>query len=142
MSDLKSKTITIEFDGSDKGKTFKITEMPLIQADRWAWSIGHGMMRGGLHASDIDVNKLDFKTNGGILEFAKLGVAAFGGIDRELLFELMDELTNSCVQAVSSDGIVRRLEDSDITSIKTLNYLRLQAIDIHVEFLKDAGYLS
>lgn len=142
MNDLKTKTVTIEFDGLDKGKSFLITEMPLMQADRWAWSLGHGMLQGGLKGADIDVNALDLKTNGGILEFAKLGVSALGGIDEDKLFRLMDELTDNCIQIIPSNGIARSIVDGDIKSIKTLNYLRLQAIDVHIGFLKDAGYLS
>lgn len=142
MSDLKTKTVTIEFEGKDKGKSFLITEMPLIQADRWAWGLGHGMLQGGLKGADIDVNKLDFKTNGGILEFAKLGVSALGGIDEDKLFRLLDELTENCIQIIPSNGIARSIVDGDIASIKTLNYLRIQAIDVHIDFLKEGGYLS
>ena len=141
MSDLKTKEIEITLKNKDEGKKFLITEMPLIKADRWAWTALHGMLQGGLK-SDIDVNKLDVKTNGGILEFAKLGISALGGMDKDTLFELLDELTDNCVQALTDRGMPRPLVDGDISNIATLNLLRKEALAIHVDFLKGGGYLS
>lgn len=131
---LKTHKFTIE-EGSDKGKVFLITEMPLLEADRWAWSLGHGMMKGGLDVDQININKMDVKTVGGILEFAKLGVAALGNIERDTLFELLDELTDKCIRIVTESGVTRDLVDGDVTALKTLNYLRMEAVKLHIGFL-------
>ena len=140
---LKQKTIKID-SGEDKGKTFLLTEMPLLEADRWAWSLGHGMLKGGIDASGIDINAMDLKTTGGILEFAKVGIAALGNIERDTLFELLDEITRKCIRIVPDSGIARNLvfgdgefTQSDIASAKTLNYLRMEAVKLHIDFLTD-----
>lgn len=138
MTDLKNKTVTIELDNADKGKKFLITEMPLLKADKWAWSLGHGLFQGGIN-DDLDVNNLNFNTTGGILEVAKLGMSILKGLPRDLMFELMDELTESCVQYVAENGQARPLVDGDITNVVTLNLLRKEALAIHIDFLKIVG---
>lgn len=132
---LKSKPITIE-KGKDKGKTFQITEMPLLEADRWAWTLGHGMLRGGIEMSESDVNKINFNSAGGILEFAKIGLGALGNVDRDTVFMLLDELTEKCIKIVPSSGEPRAvIMGSDISDMATLNMLRMEAIKIHIDFL-------
>ena len=138
---LKQKTIKLD-NGDDKGKTFLLTEMPLLEADRWAWKLGHGMLKGGIDASGIDLNAMDLKTSGGILEFAKVGVAALGNIEQDTLFDLLDELTTKCIKIIPASGVPRNLvfgdgefTENDISSAKTLNYLRMEAVKLHINFL-------
>ena len=137
MTTLKTKDITITNEKSrDNGKKFRITEMPLLQADEWATTLGLSMAQGGISVGGVDVNAINFKTNGGILEIAKLGLAALGNVDKSTAKELIRELTESCVRIITESGIVREVEwDSDIAEVATLWTLRKEALAIHIDFL-------
>ena len=148
---LKEKPVTITHEGRDKGKSFLITEMPLLKADRWACRFGLGMIRGGLNADGLggaDVNRVNLKTIDGMLELAKIGVGALGNIDEELALELIDELTRSCVKIIPANGTPRAVvwgddeNNGDIEEISTIMFLRKEALGIHINFLAQGDQSS
>lgn len=129
----KTKTVVIEL-GRDKGKTFLITEMPLLKADRWANRCLLAMLKGGVDVGDV--NNLTIDATGGILEMAKIAIGALGNIETETGIDLLNELLD-CVQVVPSGGIPRDLLsiDEEIEDLKTLAILRKEAFMIHIDFL-------
>ncbi|PHM60592.1 hypothetical protein Xsto_03848 [Xenorhabdus stockiae] len=54
MSLLNSKTITIE-SGRDAGKTFVITEMPIVKADDWAMRALFTIANGGVDIQLVNI---------------------------------------------------------------------------------------
>ena len=112
----KTKDLVIA-DGRDKGKTFVITEMSVIDADNWANRALLAMLRGG-----VDVGNLDFSnvnTSGGMLELARVVIAGLGNMQEQIATDLLNELLD-CARIVPSGGTPRDiLLDSDIESIKT-----------------------
>lgn len=138
--DLKTTTVTID-KGRDAGKSFLITEMPLLKADKWARRFALGMMRGGVNSDGLgglaNIKNVDLSSIDGILELAKVGIAAFGNIDEDTAMELIDELTESCIKIIPSSGIAREIVwDSDIKDVATLMLLRKEALGVHVDFLE------
>lgn len=124
----KTKDITIE-SGRDAGKSFRITEMPILQADKWAQRALFAIARAGVDTSSINMN-------GGMLEMARLALDVVGKIDPEVGGDLLDELL-SCVQIIPTGGVPRSLVmDSDIEDIKTLFVLRKEVLALHIDFLK------
>lgn len=127
----KTKDITIE-SGRDAGKSFRITEMPILQADKWAQRAIFAIARAGVDTSSINMN-------GGMLEMARLALDVVGKIDPEVGGDLLDELL-SCVQIIPTGGIPRSLVmDSDIEDIKTLFVLRKEVLALHIDFLKNGN---
>lgn len=127
----KTKDITIE-SGRDAGKSFRITEMPILQADKWAQRALFAIARAGVDTSSININ-------GGMLEMARLALDVVGKIDPEVGGDLLDELL-SCVQIIPTGGIPRSLVmDSDIEDIKTLFVLRKEVLALHIDFLKNGN---
>lgn len=127
----KTKDITIE-SGRDAGKSFRITEMPILQADKWAQLALFAIARAGVDTSSINMN-------GGMLEMARLALDVVGKIDPEVGGDLLDELL-SCVQIIPTGGVPRSLViDSDIEDIKTLFVLRKEVLALHIDFLKSGN---
>ncbi|PIT38694.1 hypothetical protein [Snodgrassella alvi] len=127
----KTKDITIE-SGRDAGKSFRITEMPILQADKWAQRALFAIARAGVDTSSINMN-------GGMLEMARLALDVVGKIDPEVGGDLLDELL-SCVQIIPTGGVPRSLVmDSDIEDIKTLFVLRKEVLALHIDFLKNGN---
>lgn len=127
----KTKDITID-SGRDAGKSFRITEMPILQADKWAQRAIFAIARAGVDTSSINMN-------GGMLEMARLALDVVGKIDPEVGGDLLDELL-SCVQIIPTGGVPRSLViDSDIEDIKTLFVLRKEVLALHIDFLKSGN---
>ena len=131
---LNKKTVTIS-KGRDKGRKFEVTEMPLLDADKWARRFSLALMRSGMRMSNSDL--MNVSSIGGILEIAKFGFTAFGHIEEDLAIELTDELIEKCVMTIPSGGEPRPVVyDSDISSVTTLMQLRWEAFSIHNDFLE------
>ena len=127
----KTKDLVIA-DGRDKGKTFLITEMSVIDADSWANRALLAMLRGGVDVGNV--NFADVNTAGGMLELAKVAIAGLGNMQEQIATDLLNELLG-CAKIVPSGGSPRDiLLDSDIESIKTLWQIRKEAIMIHIDF--------
>lgn len=126
----KTKTVTMD-SGRDAGKTFLITEMPLLQADRWAQQALFALARSGIETQQFDEDE-------GMLGMAKVALNAISHIDPLVSNELMNELL-TCVQIVPSGGVARDLifddDSGDIEDVKTLFMLRKEALMIHLDFL-------
>lgn len=126
----KTKTVTMD-SGRDAGKTFLITEMPLLQADRWAQQALFALARSGIETQQFDEDE-------GMLGMAKVALNAISYIDPLVGNELMNELL-TCVQIVPSGGVARVLifddDSGDIEDVKTLFMLRKEALLIHLDFL-------
>ena len=98
MSTLKTKLITIpapkegERENRDAGKTYLLTEMPALQAERW-----------GRHAiaacsrSDLDIKGELAKL--GLLGFYLVGFQALAGGDIHAVDALMDQML-TCIKIV------------------------------------------
>jgi hypothetical protein len=130
---IKTKIITIEAaaDGArenrDAGKTYLLTEMPALKAERW-----------GRHAvAACSRNDLDVKgelAKLGLLGFYLVGFQALAGGDIQAVDDLMDEML-SCIKIVESPTLARPLGgDDDIEEVSTLIRLRKELIELHMGF--------
>ena len=139
----KNKTITITDDNRDKGKSYYIEEMSAFDALRWA--------RRALSAVDID--SVDFGwlsdlTKEGLVNTEMAGVAAIGAIkllrsiDPDEMERLLDEML-WCCHIIPSPGVqprsVMKQVDGDVEEPTTLFKLQLEALSIHLDFLKAAN---
>lgn len=131
---LKSKTITIQ-KGRDAGKTFLISEMPIVKLDNWSMRALFAVAKGGVDLEGISPNM-------GGLGMANVALKALAGIDTDVGIPLLMELLD-CVQVVPSGGNARSLLlDSDVTELSTLFTLRKEALAIHLDFLVQGSGLD
>ena len=132
---LKTTVFTIE-KGRDKGKAFKITEMPAMQADEWAHKLLEQAATSGVNLKDVDVLKLDTKSMTGMIEIGAAIFTVLGRIPFEISRELKFDLLNRCVQIVPSSGEPRMcIWDQEIKDFANFTILAMQVLKIHTGFL-------
>lgn len=129
----KTKTVTIDAEGRDRGKTFLITEMPAAQAERWA-------MRALMAVADAGVDLPESAASAGMAGIAAIGIRAIFRIPFDKAEPLMNEMMG-CVQFVADPRkpYPRALvEDSgdgdDIEEVATRLLLRSEVFELHTGF--------
>ena len=116
----KTKIVTIEREGRDKGKRFLITEMPAAQGENWALRAFHAMAAAGV---DIPEGHQDVP----VAQMVTMGLKALSAVPFETLDPLLKEML-LCVQLVPSNAPERELLDSDIEEIFTFMQLRKEVL--------------
>lgn len=130
----KTETITIEREGRDQGKTFKITEMGAAQAERWAMRAFFALMNTGIEIPE-DI------ADSGMAGVAAMGLSALQKVPYEMAEPLLDEMLE-CVQIMpdpSKPAVIRALMDEDIEEVATRLDLRKAVWDLHTAFFTAAG---
>lgn len=117
-----------------EGKTFVVSQMSLIQGDRWANRVALALCKSGVDISGL-TDGGDFK---GLLDMTgviNVALKALGGVEDETAQRLLDELLGT-IKVKLPDGSTRSLLlESDISGIDTLWKLRIEAIKINLDFL-------
>lgn len=133
MSTLKTKIINIpsqkegERENRDAGKSFLLTEMPALKAEKWARRAVGAMSRQDLNVAD-EFGKL------GMLGFYLLGLQALAGGNMNVVDGLMDEMLPQ-IKIIESESVARPLGgDNDIWELSTLYILRKELIELHMGF--------
>lgn len=122
----KTKEIIIE-DGRDKGKKFRITEMPAYQMDRWATrallALGKNH-KGGILAI-VSMNPKDL-------------LDALTEADPEVIEPLSQEMLECCsfIKDGTSVALTKEFIDSIVEDWKTIGKLRWEAIQLNIGFLE------
>lgn len=137
---IVERDVTITEEGPDKGKTFVIRQMPLIQGDRWANRVALALCKSG-----VDISGLTQKGKGGKTEFVGLldiasviniALKALGGVEDDVAQALLDELMKHVSLKLPSGDTRGVMVETDIASISTLWKLRIEAIKVNLDFLK------
>lgn len=133
---LRTKEVTIDAEkgGRDAGKTYLLTEMPAIQADKWAMRFLNALLASGISIPDDAVGA----GLAGLASVAsKMGEAfgTFRGLNMDAIEPLLDQLLD-CVQFKASGGSLRKLMHSagDIQEVKTIWTLRRELLELHLGF--------
>lgn len=133
VSLLKTKVVTIpvpkegERENRDAGKSFLLTEMPALTAERWA---RHAIA--ACNRNDIDVSGEVAKL--GMLGFYLVGFQALAGGDIQKVDDLMDQML-PCIKIIESPEFARPLGgDGDIWEVSTLYQLRKELLELHINF--------
>lgn len=134
----KHKVVDIVAEGRDKGKRFWLTEMPPLQAEKWA-------ARALLALTGSGVQLPDNIKGAGFAGIAVLGFQALGKADFHLIEPLMDEMMQ-CVRIIpdpSRSEYKRDLvfpvpgddeSEADIEEMSTLGTLRMEVFELHTGF--------
>lgn len=127
----KEIEITIE-EGRDAGKTFKITEMPATQADKWVTKVIGLVGRNGMNAVDISN-----------MSFQELAISLIKSKPEESE-PLFDELLGCCsyVKEGASVSMRGQMADSVIEDWSTLFKLKNEALKLIFGFFEEGGELT
>jgi len=123
----KEATFTAE-DGRDKGKIFKLTEMPAMKAEKWALRALSAAARHG-----VDIGHIE---SGGMASLALVGIQAIVAVPFEEAEPLLDELFE-CVQIVRDPrhpNTSFKILDEDIEEVITRLKIRREVVKLHVDF--------
>lgn len=130
---LKTEVVQVPaWEGSrDRGKLFKLTEMPAAKAEKWAYRLMLAYSRGG---GEIPQNI----AGQGMVGVAIVGINTFlrGNIlfsDIEPLLDEMFECITFVYDAARQD-LARALLEDDIADAQTRMWLRSEVIRLHVNF--------
>lgn len=135
----RTKTITITDDGRDKGKMFLLTEMPALQAEKWATRALLALTKAGVDVPE-DIAR------SGLAGIAALGLKMLGNLDFADAMVLMEEMFG-CVKIIRDpkypDLALAIISDDDIEEVWTRLLLRREVFELHVNFsLADIGSKS
>lgn len=119
----KTKTITIEDNNRDKGKTFVITEMDAEKAEYLAFCV--------LHEIALIEGK-DETENTGLAGLFEKGMEGIFKIPPDRAKPIFDALM-SCVK-IKMESIERNLVASDIEEITTRMRLKMEVFRLHTDF--------
>lgn len=133
---LKEITVSVPHEGADKGKTFVITRMSAIKADRWG---RHCLQAAAAGGADIP----GAASGTGLAGVAAAGISIFAAMPPDRMDELIAELLTCVrVQPDPNNAAVRRpLHESDIEEIPTVGWLQAEAFKLHVDFFRGVGRL-
>lgn len=128
----KVQRYTVTESNRDSGKTFQITELPALEAERWALRALLAMSRNGVTVPD---DALD----AGFASLAAMGLNMLANIKPDEAQELMQKMLECVMYVPEGKGLQPRpLVDSDIEEISTLFRLRAEVLKLHGDFLKGA----
>jgi len=133
----KQITITIDTPGRDFGKSYRLTEMPASQAEKWAARAFLALAKSGVEIPD-NIAKA------GLAGIAAFGLKALGSMDFADAESLMDEMFQciSCIPDLSRPMVVRGLIEDDIEEVSTRVKLRKEVFGLHVNFSMPAAGLT
>ena len=134
---IREKIITIEADGEDKGKRFRIRRMNAIDGDRWGCHCIKALVEAGKNIHGLNPDD-------GLAGVAAMGIELLNNMARDQMDDLNDRLME-CVKFLPNDK-----DDSieidwkhagntgQFTDLKTPGVIRSEAFSLHVDFFKGA----
>lgn len=129
----KTADVTIPIEGRDKGKLFRLTEMPALQAERWARRALHAISQGGWKLTDQNI-----EPGTGMAGIFMLPYDALASMQPDMADELFDEMLSTCVKIVRDkshpDMVFDVMPSTDYEEISTIIYLRGKIIELHTGF--------
>lgn len=126
-----NSTVTITDENRDKGKMFKITELPASRAEAWAMRAILALMHSGVELPE------GFERMG-MAGVAEIGIKALSGLQWDVAKPLLEEMWE-CVQIIPDPknlNIQRPLIELDVEEVATRIKLRAEVWKLHTDFLK------
>jgi hypothetical protein len=123
----KTREVTVQAEGRDKGKVFLLTEKSAMDGDDWA-------RRALSIASRSGVDLPEDWASGGMLTFATVGFRALLSGPEPEIKALLAELLECVKIKEAAFELGRPCTPDDIEEIATVSFLRDEVIDLHVGF--------
>ncbi|MGF6633525.1 hypothetical protein OKW39_000676 [Paraburkholderia sp. MM6662-R1] len=125
----KSVTYTVQAEGRDKGKVFKLVEMPAERGEKWAIRALLALGRAGMNIPESAIRE-------GMGAMARVGLDALMRVEFHEAEPLIDEMME-CVSIIpdpSKPEVVRGLVADDIEEVVTRVVLRREVFRLHTGF--------
>ena len=134
----RSEDVIIDLEGRDKGRVFRITEMPADQAEWWAMRAWMALSKAGVVIPDSD-------TEQGMWAVAAAGIPALSRLSPMEAKPLLDEMWE-CVKFIPdpTHPLVgnRTPMAQDIEEVATRMLLRMKVLQLHIGFSPTGGPLN
>lgn len=133
----KTKLLTIDVEGRDKGKTFLLTEMSARRVERWATQVFMLLMRSGVAVPEEQVAL-------GLAGLASIGIKMLSGVPTIEAQGLLDEMLE-CVEILPDEknpNVRRGLIDEDVEEPATYWRMRVEIFALHTGFFSYADLLT
>ena len=140
----KTKQFQVASEGRDKGKTFLLTEMPALQAEKWAQRALLAFAKSGRNDVPEDIQ------SAGAAGLVRLGLTALTSMDFHDAEPLLDEMLG-CVLFVPDPSKIDQFTrtpitrpvmwNDDVEEVATILALRNEVIELHLGF-SIAAFLS
>lgn len=143
---MARKVLQVQIDaGRDAGKSFVITEMSALAAEKWAFRAFLAVARSGKNAIkdalSFDFGAADWQSMATISEVAAIGMNIFGAMEYAEAEPLLADMF-SCIKIMpdpTKPMVTRPLIDDDIEDVSTRVYLRKEVFKLHVDFFTAAA---
>jgi hypothetical protein len=137
----KVEDVTVEAEGRDKGKTYRLTEMDAWAAEEWGFRALTVMNRANVDLPlDVLADGGRESGVGGLVAIAAYGLRALLSASFDEAKPLLDEMM-TCVKFIPSPGLERGLLPEDTEEIATRLWLRDRIVEMHTGF-SSAGVIS
>lgn len=131
----RTEDVIIDLEGRDKGRMFRITEMPADQAEWWAMRAWMALSKAGVVIPDSDAEQ-------GMWAVAAAGIPALSRLSPMEAKPLLDEMWE-CVKFIPdpTHPLVgnRTPMAQDIEEIATRMLLRMKVLQLHIGFSPTGG---
>lgn len=133
----KEKVITITTDGRDKGKLFRLSEMPADQGEKWAFRALFALSRGGMNLPSgiLDAGMAGLASV--VPYLVLIGLRSLNSVKWEEIEPLLDEMM-LCVKyqppqpGVPAQDLIGGV-NGQIEEIRTRVELRKAILELHVD---------
>lgn len=125
----KTKIVTVDLEGRDKGKQFLLTEMPAHQGEKWAIKATVALAHAG-----VEIPQEMMGAGWAALAYGALN--ALSNVSFDELEPLLDEMMR-CIQAIrdpDNPALTFPLVETDTEEIVTRFYLRAELFSLHSGF--------
>jgi hypothetical protein len=127
----KTKTLTIDAEGRDKGKTFQLTEMPAARAEDWAIRV---LLALGSANVDLPPGAIQL----GMAALAEIGLMKLFAISSEQVRPLLAELAECAVLIPNPQKpqvtVSYPMYETQVEEVKTLLTIKWEVLKLHLDF--------
>jgi hypothetical protein len=133
----KDKVVTITTEGRDKGKMFRLVEMPADQGEKWAYRALLALSRGGMNLPSGIFDSGMAGLASVVPYLVLIGLRSLNAAKWEEMEPLLDEMM-SCVKyqppqaGVQAQDLISGI-NSQIEEIRTRVELRKAILELHVD---------
>ena len=131
----KTIDVTIDADGRDKGKSFKVTELPAAQAEAWAIRAMGVMFKSGVEIPESALST-------GMAGIATYGIRSLLAGPYGDVGPLLDEIMSCVTRIEPAIPNGRPLTPDDVEEVSTRFRLRDEVIKLHTGFSPAAALLE
>lgn len=119
-------------ENRDEGKTYRLTEMAALQAEKLGWKVAAAIGKSGVDIPDEVRHR-------GIDAIFTVGMKSFVGVDFVDAEPIMDEIMECATFLPVGNDTPRQIFPGDIEEITTILKIRQELVELHTGFFIKEG---